>query len=112
MNVVRLDTYRTKRLPTVNLRGCRLEKKTIHLLQGDVYALVLLKFGRRGLSSSNPDVVAVLHFWTDLSLVMMMHIRKCLVFSGALRAIDNLSSIFSYESDIHVRLEVWSEIDL
>lgn len=62
------------------------------------------------MGSFNPDLVAVLHFGTDLSLVMM-HVKKCLVLSGALRGIDNLSSIFSYGSYIHVRLEVWSDID-
>lgn len=59
------------------------------------------------MGSSDPDIAAVHHFWSDLNHVA--YDRKKQVVSGAVKGIDHFASTFSDESYVLVPLKVWGE---
>lgn len=48
-----------------------------------------------GLSSSSPNRAAILHYWSDMTLVKVKYSRRSQVLSGAVQGIEHFCSIFT-----------------
>lgn len=61
------------------------------------------------LGNVSPDVAAILHSWSNLTLTQIEHGSECLVFSGATHGTKHSFSIFWNGTNIQVPSEIGRE---